>query len=328
VTTQLARQWEEANQRYLLAALALVRQGLEEQQMHQQERDTRVEQLRQELAEASASLPAPASLLRLCAAFGLSSFERDLLLLCAGIELESDFRKLCSRLSAPEQAIDTDAPFAPPTFALALATLANTHWDALTPGAPLRHWRLLAIRHGAALTLSPLSIDEPVLHYLAGLPYWDERINALCPFVPCVEKLVPSHHVLVQHVLSLWPVRGELTLANNDTGSSRWPVIQLCGTDRASQSAIAASVCQQLNLRLRVLAAEMVPTAPGEIELFARLCEREAVLGRSILLLDCHELESAEKKERRAVNALLQQIQTPVMLSCREQNHRSRRLSC
>lgn len=321
MTTQLARQWEEANQRYLLAALALVRQRLEEREEHRQEQATRVEQLQRDLAEASSSLPAPASLLHLCSAFSLSSFERDLLLLCAGIELESDFRQLCSRLAAPEQTTAADVPFAPPTFALALATLANTHWDALTPGAPLRHWRLLTVRHGAALTLSPLSIDEPILHYLAGLPYQDERINALCPFVPSVEKLVPSHHALVQHVLALWPIRGELTLANNDTNSSRWPVIQLCGTDRASQNAVAASGCQQLNLRLRVLAAEMVPTIPGEIELFARLCEREAVLGRSILLLDCHELESVEKKSRRAVNALLQQMQTPVMLSCREQNH-------
>ena len=48
------------------------------------------------LREATEAMPAPAALDTLCAAFGLSPFERDVLLLCAGMELDSAFPALCA----------------------------------------------------------------------------------------------------------------------------------------------------------------------------------------------------------------------------------------
>ena len=80
----------------------------------------------------------------LCTLFGLSPFERDVLLLCAGIELESRFAEACAAVHGTEQCCY-------PTFALALATLPEPHWSALAPGRPLRRWRLVdagARRHG------------------------------------------------------------------------------------------------------------------------------------------------------------------------------------
>src|SRR5262245_59203197 len=56
----------------------------------------------------------PAALETLCAIFGLSPFERNLLLLCAGIELDSAFAPLCA-------AAQGDPNRAFPTFSLALA---------------------------------------------------------------------------------------------------------------------------------------------------------------------------------------------------------------
>ncbi|HEU5383680.1 MAG TPA: AAA family ATPase [Ktedonobacteraceae bacterium] len=318
MSTQATTRWDTANQRYLLAALALVRHALEDQQARQQQlaHTSQATRLRQELAEAEQALPAPATLTRLCTAFNLSPFERDILLLCAGIELDSSFRQLCAQLAGQGSVEQTTsgATLALPTFSLALAVLADAHWDALTPYAPLRHWRLITIRPGATLSLSPLRIDEAILHYLAGLPYQDEQLNTLCQIVSPTGELVPSHYLLMQRLLTAW--KGQAPASIEET--SLPPIIQLCGDDSSSKSAIAAHACQQLNMHLKVLSAEILSGSAGEIEHLARLWERETVLGNSILLLDCDGLDATEKKTRRAVITLLQHIQVPVMISCRE----------
>ncbi len=101
----------------------------------------------------------PAALQRLCEVFGLSPFECDVLLLCAGIELDGRFATLCSGAQG-----DPTRPW--PTFALALAALDDAHWSALLPQGPLRRWRLIELSQGNAITTTPLHIDESVLHYL------------------------------------------------------------------------------------------------------------------------------------------------------------------
>ena len=88
-------------------------------------------------------------------------------LLCAGCELSSSFASVCATLQG-------EGAHTSPTFGLALATLPDPHWNALTPNAPLRRWRLIEVGMGNLLTASPLRIDERVLHYLSGVQYLDE----------------------------------------------------------------------------------------------------------------------------------------------------------
>lgn len=71
--------------------------------------------------------------------FGLSPFERDILLLCAGVEFDGTWRILCAEAQG-----DQNKDY--PTFSLALSTLNNPHWDALSPEAPLRRWKLIKIK--------------------------------------------------------------------------------------------------------------------------------------------------------------------------------------
>src|ERR1044071_6468144 len=59
----------------------------------------------------------PSPLDRLCRLFGLSAFERSLLLLCAGVELDPEFSPLCAAARG-----DTRTPY--PTFSLALSLFA------------------------------------------------------------------------------------------------------------------------------------------------------------------------------------------------------------
>ena len=55
----------------------------------------------------------------------LTSFERDLLLLCAGMELDTGFASLCACAQDPAR------PY--PTFALALTALQDPAWKRSRP---------------------------------------------------------------------------------------------------------------------------------------------------------------------------------------------------
>ena len=172
--------WVEANQRYLSASLARVRRALER---HVEARRglgaggevgtaAATGGVTEDRAEPLRTMTVPPALDRLCAAFGLSPFERDVLLLCAGAELDAAFGPLCAVAQGDPRRVS-------PTFSLALAALPGPHWTALTPASPLRHWRLIHAAVGDALTTSPLRIDERILHYLTGVSYLDERLQGL-----------------------------------------------------------------------------------------------------------------------------------------------------
>ena len=86
----------------------------------------------------------PSALETLCLLFGLTAFERSVLLLCAGVELDGRFAEACSL-------IHRDPKRTAPTFGLALATLPNAHWSALTRDRPLRYWRMIEPMPGESL---------------------------------------------------------------------------------------------------------------------------------------------------------------------------------
>ena len=262
--------WAAANQRRLSAALAEVRAAL-------QRHAAVVGQSSVELAEdAPHSMPLadapnpPAALDTLCTLFGLSPFERDLLLLCAGMDLDARVAGLCAAAAG-------DARLAYPTFSLALAALPAAHWSALTPGAPLRYWRLIEVGGGDALVSSPLRVDEWTLHYLAGAPYFDDRLADLVAPVPVAAALVSSQQALAARVAAVW--------AAADSAGADWPVVQLYGEAGAGKTAVAAAACAELGLVLYRLPVRAIPVSAAERAGLVRLWERQALVGGYALLL-------------------------------------------
>ena len=100
--------------------------------------------------------------------FGLSNFERTIILLCAGMELSSDLALLCTK------ALSHTANGCP-NFGLALALLPEAHWSALSPGSPLRYWQLVQVDSDIRITSARLSLDERILHYLLGAGRQSDR---------------------------------------------------------------------------------------------------------------------------------------------------------
>jgi AAA+ superfamily predicted ATPase len=237
----------------------------------------------------------------LCRAFGLSSFERSILLLCAGVELYGDFVRLCAEAQSNSNA-------AYPTFGLALAAFPNPHWSALTPESALRRFGLIELASGSLmpLTSTPLRIKERVLHYLTGISYPEPALAEMIR--PITENiLLPlSHKEIVTQILHL------CTKSNGN----RMPVIQLRGLDEISKLAIAQNVCKEMGLSLWHLQSEMIQANEiCEAKSFVKLWSREAVLLESGLYISA---EDAEPAVQRLMTRIISDLPRPLFLGTRE----------
>ncbi len=296
--------WQVTNHTYLMAALAKVRQTLvqhADSSLLDSEEIMLGENPIAENSPANSILASEASALeRLCAIFALSDFERNLLLLCAGIELDASFAVLCAAACGDEQR-------SYPTFGLAMAVLEGMQWSALTPCGSLRRWRLIEVGTGSGRMSSPLRIDERVLDYLIGVQHLDQRLLGMVEPVEAMETLVLSHWQIAQEMVAAWSVETNdfLTL----------PVLQLCGNEVASKRPIAAVACRCLGLDLYTIAAHNVPSSPSELNEFKLLWEREVVLGSSALLIESDHLEAADTAREGAIAHLCEWLRSAVIIT-------------
>jgi hypothetical protein len=289
--------WADANQRRLVAALVAVRAALERHAARVAGEPPIVTQESSQQAAASPLLSRPSALDALCAAFRLSPFERGVLLLCAGMELDAAF-------AAAFAAAQGDARRAYPTFGLALAALSDAHWDALSPASPLRRWRLIEVTQGGeTLANSQLRIDERVLHYLTGVGYLDDRLRGMVEPAAPPREMPFTQREQALRVAAFWrgaveSGAGQTSIISpadsspaeqakvRSTAAISWPVVFLGGNDAAGKRAVAAAASAVLGLGLHVIRAADVPQSVAEREALARLWEREAVLQQSVLALD------------------------------------------
>jgi AAA+ superfamily predicted ATPase len=221
--------------------------------------------------EARAAMPEPSAIDRLTDYFGLSTFERDVVLLCAGVEMDSNLASLCA-----VRQDSTQRPQA--TFGLALATLEEPHWSALSPVRPLRRWRLAETADDTSPANARLRLDERVLHFLAGINYLDTRLQPLLRVYGDAAAMTDTHGDTVDTVLEFLRER-----------QASLPVVHLQGDDRDGQADIAARIAATLGLQLHVLRAEDIPADANERDAFAVLWQREAALLSSALLVECSD---------------------------------------
>lgn len=256
--------------------------------------DEQIKQRATDMADAESLGDQPPALVILSNRLGLSRFEREVLLLCIAMELDTRTATLCARAQD-----DPNKPY--PTFALALALFDSPSWDVLSPERPLRHWRLIEINQPGAqpLTTSPLRADECIVNYVKGLDYLDDR---LATFVAPLEidgwqiKLPASQQALVQEIKRYW-----LQALRQATATSLLPVVQLVGPDVPGKQLVASHVAGELRRSLYRLPVEMLPTQPADLEMLARLWQRESMLQSLVLYLDAQELDPASPAEGQAL---------------------------
>lgn len=273
--------WDEANRDHLVAELAALRLLLRDdatQEDRLQAQDT--------LAEARSRLPGESALDRAAAGFGLTGFERAVLLLAAGPDL----------VAAVAGELTAACGSAQLSFGAALALLPEAHWSALTPSAPLRRWGLVRLLDPASPTGSPLAVDERILHHLAGSGYLDAELSALARPVPAPPHLPGPLRRAAAAVAEAW---------------GRHCAVLLSGPQPANLRAVGAAAAEQVGLQLLTVPAVELPGGAAERERMLRLMERETVLADRAWAL---ELRYCADADAEGAARLVQALDAPVVL--------------
>jgi hypothetical protein len=292
--------WSERNQRWLTRELARLQARIDAQETGTRMPATVGPDDEERDVTAGAANTFVSALDAAAGLFGLSPFERELLLLTVGVELSADLRNSVSRMNGPHAA---NGPHSQPTFALALRTLTHPHWDALSPESSLRHWRLIVVEGRRSLALQPLYVDERVLHFLTGVAAIDERLLGIAE----------HENIAGAQVESPLARRIAAGLARRDARTA----LVLLTQDRSAPEALRSAVRQGLGLTkssaLWILARNLPSEPTGSAEL-ARLVDREAALLGAVPVIELDSLaEAAVEHEERAV-ALVSHLRCPAVL--------------
>jgi hypothetical protein len=183
------------------------------------------------------SLPLP-TLEVLCAKFGLSRLERDILLLC--VAAETDFA--CSQLFTQ---ISGSSKYPLPTIHLALNVSSYRGGFVFNQELPLFFWKIVDIVSTASgvLITAPLKIQPWALQYILGYNYTPPYfVGALTPkrVDSSLESIPESYGDRASELLKLW--------TEDPDNPSR--IVQLCGPDADANQHIAEMVCTHLGRSL------------------------------------------------------------------------------
>ncbi len=282
--------WEKLNQDYLIREFTSLRKrlGAETSPGSREESEARKGKQKEAITPAAA-------IDTLAAIFELTPFEREVLLLLAGVEMDAALAAQCSEMSGTGQRTRV-------TFALAMSVLKDPHWSALAPSSPLRRFRLIEVEPGYGLTSAPLNIDERILHYLAGVNMLDRRLESILRRKPKPEWIAEEHLLLATE-----------TIRGLDTDSLRPTVLHLCGDDPSAQENIAALIAHRAGRELMVMRIEDTPAAGPEMDQFLHLWMRESLLLPAFLLLQW-EADTPTAPARQ----LVERLPGPLMIASRE----------
>jgi predicted nucleic acid-binding protein len=283
-----AQSWTSVNQAYLVAQFAWLKARLARKP------DERAE------PPAPPSAPAldpPVAIDWVARVFELSGFERDTLLLCAGVEMDSLLAGLCAEAQGRPQ-----RPYV--TFGLAMAALPEAHWSALTPARPLRRFHLVEIEPGHGLASAPLRIDERILHFLAGINSLDPRLERVVHLSspPPPHWIAPEHKVVADRVVRvLERHRGQA------------PLVHFCGDDAQGQEDVAGMVALRTGRQLFIIREDDIPALGPDLDRLETLWQRESVLLPGALLIQC-----GSEAPNLSARHLLEGLPSPSFLASRE----------
>jgi len=255
---------------------------------------------RQSLTEAG-GIPASEALVRL---FGLSTFERDVLLLTFAAADDPGFTALCAYLQD-----DAHARFATEHLIRSVLCLGQEDREAargaFVPSAPLRRFRLIAA--GDASTTAALSIDPRVADYIRGINRLDESLVPMLRPIPRI-PLARAHLDLVD----------ELVLWAKSAGGEPWPPFFFTGPPDAGGECIAVEFCARAGMQIYSLDPRRLPTNDTDRQHLVQIVERETILSRIALYLDVTDLDPGDKPLTAAVRDWIERAAGVLVIGGRE----------
>lgn len=303
LTLPKGQEWQRTNLSYLMGAIAYVHRQLDLAiaRLHNRLGDLPAWEA-PDLDAIAAQIPTPPALDQLCQCFQLSSFERNILLLCVGRAIHPHFPNLCA-LAHQNPALNY------PTFQLALKLFPESQWSALTPQSLLRRWQLLEWSAGEDITYARLQIDEGILHYLMGEPYHDALLTGIIkPLdLSVAPELQPSHQDIAHQIADLLCSQGTAV-----------PKVQLCGAKPEQKWAIALAVSAQIGQPLYVLSSQALPSGIQSLRHLMTRWQRWVKLVPSLLLIDADNAPISSEEvsgQPSRLESCLPTLDTPFILS-------------
>jgi hypothetical protein len=241
-------------------------------------------------------------LLVLANAFGLTDDECRVLLLAAAPELDSTFPAFCDELFG-QAAI--------PTFALGDQLFPGSAATVTAQDRPLRHFMLIEIFQpgGTPMLQSEVHASEWVIERLLGGTAIDHRLadgSQLMEVAPG-HPVAPSQREAAESLVAVFRMtRGGMLV-----------VAQVCGPGGDDKKAITALAARGVSVfRLR---PDALSLTVADIDLFARLWEREARLAAIAVLVDLEAIDDEPGQAQAvAVRRFVDRCDVTIILATRD----------
>ncbi|MGZ8439045.1 MAG: ATP-binding protein, partial [Candidatus Limnocylindrales bacterium] len=166
---------------------------------------------------------------------------------------------------------------------------------ALTPLAPLRRWRLVALADGGLVDAS-LRLDERILHFLAGLDELDERLAPILRPLPAGADRAGDRHEAIHRMF--------------DAGIR---TVQVTGRDDQARTAAIAEAAAAHGATPVLLREDDLPAHPDDRHAITMLIAREWHLARRLVVLES-DAAGADGRTSTFVAA----VEAPLLVSARE----------
>jgi ATPase family associated with various cellular activities (AAA) len=252
--------------------------------------------------------------------FGLTAFDRKVLLLCLAPGLDPTFERLYAYAQD-----DVTQKHPTPHLALTLFGGEGEQWLAerrrLMPDAPLRRFRLVTLESGRVPELNPvahpLRLKERIGNYLLGFNNLDEGASDILQVLPAMPLTDEQQDLVARLHRSLESGKADGT----------WPIVNLIGTHGSGKSAVARALCERLNLKLYGLDVARIPAGNPERQESLRLLERESLLSQFALYIDLTRSDSpADLQSRTQASDLLDRLGVFLVIGSQERWQTKRKI--
>ena len=227
------------------------------------------------------TLPALETLSR---SFNLTDFEKMILIMCSGAEIDSEFSMTFSKVYK-----NPNAKF--PTFDIALRAFPEANWRAILPDSSLRRFQLISLQNydDVPLIMTPIRVQERILHYLLGFKLTlDGSLGYLVRPVQLTAPVANSARGRISDIVEFYL---------NSPNKAKLPIFHLWGPDADTSLIVAQLACEELGLGLLSIPGELIiaSKSPDE-QLLSSLLSRECLLTNNALYIDAYDIDESLKR--------------------------------
>jgi len=223
-------------------------------------------------------------LMELAQCFALSALEIDIVVACLAAEIDRRYERIYGYL---QDDMGRKQPTPGLLLGLVCGSLAQQFAAraALSPLAPLRHYRIIEIADDGAASpwlAKPMRIDERIVAFLLGEQSLDGRIAS---YVTRLDSAADSNHLASSQRAEIDALVEQSMQCLGDAPIRQRPVVYLHGARNAGAAPIVHAFTRQLKLPVMAVEAEQL-CAPGvDFEQTIFLVFREGLLSQAALFL-------------------------------------------